>query len=97
MHRFDWFQLDVQRQIVKVQVPADGDDHLPAVQDVLIAHTEEFELVSTESIRGGALHELFFTVRLKPKVEASALIAALRERTAGQRVTVLTGYDQTDL
>ena len=29
MHRFSWFALDVQRQVVKLQVPADGEDGDP--------------------------------------------------------------------
>ncbi|MFD2352137.1 DUF4956 domain-containing protein [Nonomuraea ferruginea] len=64
MHRFDWFQLNVRRQVVKVQVPAD-EDYTHAIQDVLIRHTDEFELVSMESIRGGALTELMYTVKIK--------------------------------
>ncbi|GAA4723245.1 DUF4956 domain-containing protein [Phytohabitans rumicis] len=96
MQRFNWFHLNVQRQVVKIQVPAD-EDYTNEVQDVLIRHTAEFELVSMESIRGGALTELLYTVKLKKATEPGDLIAALRERTFGQRVTILTGYDQTDL
>jgi hypothetical protein len=96
MQRFNWFQLNVQRQVVKVQVPPD-EDYSNDIQDVLIGHTSEFELVSMESIRGGALTELMYTVKLKKGTEPGNLIAALRERTFGQRVTILTGYDQTDL
>jgi uncharacterized membrane protein YhiD involved in acid resistance len=96
MFRFNWFQLNVQRQVVKVQVPTDAD-YTPTIADVLIRYTSEFELVSTESIRGGALTELFYTARLKKGATASELIAALQGRNAGQRVAVLTGYDQTDL
>lgn len=96
MYRFNWFALNVQRQVVKVQIPPDGD-HTAAIQDVLLRHTSEFELVSLESIRGGALTELMYTVRLKKGSEPGELISALSERTSGQRVTVLTGYDQTDL
>lgn len=96
MFRFNWFHLNVQRQVVKVQVPPDGD-YTNTIQDVLVRYTAEFELVSLESIRGGALTELMYTVRLKKGAQVSELIAALSERSAGQRVTVLTGYDQTDL
>lgn len=96
MHRFNWFALNVQRQVVKVQVPSD-DDYTHVIQDVLIQHTDEFELVSMESIRAGALTELMYTVKIKKGGEPSAVIAALRERNHGQSVTVLTGYDQTDL
>ncbi|MEU8002522.1 DUF4956 domain-containing protein [Catellatospora sp. NPDC049111] len=96
MFRFSWFQLSVQRQVVKVQVPPEGD-YTATINDALIAHTTEFELVSMESIRGGALTELMYTVRLKKGSEPGDLIAALSRLTSGQRVTVLTGYDQTDL
>ncbi|MER7419589.1 DUF4956 domain-containing protein [Micromonospora peucetia] len=96
MYRFNWFASQVQRQVVKVQVPPDGD-HTGAIQDVLIRHTSEFELVSMETIRGGALTEIMYTVRLRKGHEPGRLISALSERTSGQRVTVLTGYDQTDL
>ncbi|MEO3772008.1 DUF4956 domain-containing protein [Micromonospora chokoriensis] len=96
MYRFNWFASSIQRQVVKVQVPPDGD-YTANIQDILIAHTSEFELVSMESIRGGALTEMMYTVRLKKGHGPGDLIAALGERTGGQRVTVLTGYDQTDL
>lgn len=96
MQRFNWFHSNVQRQVVKVQVPAD-EDYTTDIQDVLIRHTSEFELVSMESIRGGAITELMYTVKLSKGTEPATLIAALRERTYGQRVTLLTGYDQTDL
>ncbi|MFC8248163.1 MULTISPECIES: DUF4956 domain-containing protein [Streptomyces] len=96
MFKFNWFALSVQRQVVKVQVPA-GEDYSSAIRDVLIRYTTEFELVSTETIRGGALNEVFYTVRMKKGTEPSDLVTALQERTSGQRVTVLTGYDSTDL
>jgi uncharacterized membrane protein YhiD involved in acid resistance len=98
MQRFNWFHLNVTRQVVKVQVPAeDAVDYPQEISDVLIRLTAEFDLVSMESIRGGALTELLYAVRLKKGTTPAALIAALRERNAGQRVAVLTGYDQTDL
>ncbi|MFL1430712.1 MULTISPECIES: DUF4956 domain-containing protein [unclassified Nocardiopsis] len=97
MHRFDWFSLNVQRQVVKVQVPADGGDHAPFVEDVLIRFTDEYELIGTESVRGGSLLEFVYTARLKKGAKPGDLVAALRSVTAGQKATVLTGYDQTDL
>ncbi|MEU4511034.1 DUF4956 domain-containing protein [Nonomuraea wenchangensis] len=96
MHRFNWFALNVRRQVVKVQVPPD-DDYTAAIQDVLVRHTDEFELVSMESIRGGALLELMYTVKIKKGSEPADVISGLRARNHGQAVTVLTGYDQTDL
>ncbi|WP_127781704.1 DUF4956 domain-containing protein [Rhodococcus sp. X156] len=96
MNKFSWFKLDVQRQVVKVQVPPEGA-YAALVEDILIEHCTEHELVSTDSVRSGALTELYFTAQLKKGVKPSELVSALTEVNSGQRVTVLTGYDQTDI
>lgn len=96
MSKFNLFKLDVKRQVVKVQVPPEHE-YSARVEDVLIEFCSEFELVSTESVRSGALHELYYTARLKKGRTGNDLIAALSGVNSGQRVTVLTGYDQTDI
>ncbi|MEU6250209.1 DUF4956 domain-containing protein [Glycomyces sp. NPDC047010] len=96
MYRFNWFAHNVQRQVVKVHVPTD-EDYGDRIDDVLIRNTDEYEQVSIETIRGGALLEYTYTVRLKKGKQPSGLLGELREVTSGQQVTVLTGYDQTDL
>ncbi|MGW6695046.1 DUF4956 domain-containing protein [Rhodococcus sp. NPDC054953] len=96
MNRFSWFKLDVQRQVVKVQVPPE-QEYAALVDDVLIRYCSEFELVSTEAVRSGALNEMYYTAQLKKGRTPAELIAALGAVNTGQRVTVLTGYDQTDI
>tara|TARA_R110000772_G_scaffold161502_8_gene272640 strand:- start:967 stop:1644 length:678 start_codon:yes stop_codon:yes gene_type:complete len=96
MTKLNAFASNIQRQVVKVQIPPEGDfDKL--VEDVLIKLTKSFELVSTETIRSGALLELFYTVELNRGAEPRDLVNKLSEVNTGQRVTVLSGYDQTDL
>ncbi len=96
MERVNWFKLDVRSQILKVQVPA-GNGYSESLNDVLLRYTSQSELVSMESIRAGALTELMYTVRLKPSAKPSDFIDAMQAKTGGQKVTLLTGYDQTDL
>jgi hypothetical protein len=84
MFKFNWFALSVQRQVVKVQVPA-GEDYSSAIRDVLIRYTTEFELVSTETIRGGALNEVFYTVRMKTGTEPGDLVTALQGKHSAGR------------
>lgn len=96
MSKFNLFALDVQRQVVKVQVPPEPE-YAALVEDVLIQFCSEFELVSTESVRSGALNELYYTAQLKKGKKPAELISALSGVNSGQRVTVLTGYDQTDI
>lgn len=96
MSRLNAFASNIQRQVVKVQVPPTGD-HDARVEDVLVQKTKSFDLVSTETVRGGALLELFYTVEMKRGTRPRELVEALRAVNAGQSVTVLSGYDQTDL
>ncbi|MFJ2757991.1 DUF4956 domain-containing protein [Nocardioides sp. NPDC087217] len=96
MNKFNWFKLDVQRQVVKVQVPPEPE-YTAVVEDLMIQHCSDFELVSTESVRAGALIELYYTAQLKKGSSSRELLQALSAVNSGQRVTVLTGYDQTDL
>lgn len=96
MDRFDWFKLDVQSQLVKVQVPPDTD-YTRLLDDVFVRLASRHDLVSAESIRGGALVELLYSVKLKSDTLPTVLLTALQERTGGQKVSVLTGYDRTDL
>ncbi|NLU84680.1 DUF4956 domain-containing protein [Rhodococcus sp. HNM0569] len=96
MYKFSWFKLDVQRQVVKVQVPPEPG-YTNLVEDIMIDYCTDYELVSTESVRSGALNELYYTAQLKKSKKPADLIAALSDINTGQRVTVLTGYDQTDI
>ena len=96
MNRFDWFKLDISSQIVKIQVPPDSD-HGRAFDDVFLRMASRADLVSAESIRGGALVEMMYSVQLKSGTKPTDLLLALQERSGGQKVTVLTGYDRTDL
>jgi hypothetical protein len=94
--KLNLFASSVKRQVVKVQLPPECDFQA-AVEDVLVKQTKSFDLVSTETIRSGALHEVLYTVELGRGVKARDLIAALGTANGGQRVTVLSGYDQTDV
>jgi uncharacterized membrane protein YhiD involved in acid resistance len=96
MERLDWFKVNLQSQVLKVQVPS-GEDFSKAMDDALLRLTDHSELVSLESVRAGALTEMTYTARLKPSTKPAEVIQAFRELTGGQKVTLLTGYDRTDL
>jgi hypothetical protein len=96
MDRFDWYDLPSANQILKVQMPAD-DDSPGRFDDLFVAHTEHAELLSIDSVRGGAMTELVYSVRLKRGVQPQDFLHLVRDRAAGQRVTLLTGYDTSTL
>lgn len=96
MERLDWFKVNLQSQVLKVQVPS-GEDFTKAMDSALLRFTDHSELVSLESVHAGALTEMTYTARLKPSTKPGEVIQAFRELTGGQKVTLLTGYDRTDL
>lgn len=96
MTRLNAFASNIQRQVIKVQVPPEGGFD-KRVEDVLVSKTRSFDLVSTETVRNGALLELFYLVEMNKGLKPGDLVAALTEVNSGQRVTVLSGYDQTDI
>lgn len=94
--RFDLYKHTATTQMLKVQVPPDlGFES--ALDDVLLRHTDESSLVSVESIRGGALNEVTYAIRLKASATISDLLREAREVNGGQNVSILTGYGQNDL
>jgi uncharacterized membrane protein YhiD involved in acid resistance len=97
MDRTNLFALDVQSQVVKVQIPTSGEVQAGDIESSLAAYTDTSELISAESIRGGALTELVYSVKLRSGTDPSDIVDGLRGATGGQKVTVLTGYDRTDL
>jgi len=96
MDRFNWFALDIRSQIIKVQLDPQVDPDT-ALQSTLLSHTDRADLVSVESIRGGALTEVIYSVVLKKSASPTALVNDLRESSGGQKITLLTGYDRSDL
>jgi uncharacterized membrane protein YhiD involved in acid resistance len=96
MNRLNWFALDVQTQIVKVQLPP-GAANRAAIEEVLASNTRSSDLISAESVRAGTMTELLYSVVLKKGASPTALIDLLSPHTSGEPVTVLTGYDRSEL
>ena len=94
--RFDLYRHTANSQILKVQVPSDVafESHLDTL---LVSYTDESSLVAADTIRGGALIEVTYTVRLKKGVAISDLVRDVQAVAGTQSVSVLTGYGQNDL
>ena len=96
MTRFDLYKHTATTQLLKVQVPSDIAFE-SSVDGLLLKYTDESSLVSVDSIRGGALTEVTYSIRPKKNVVLSDLLREAREVNGGQNVSILTGYGQNDL
>lgn len=96
MVRFDLFAQRGGTLVLKVQVPSDSSWET-TLDDVLVRHTTESSLVSVDSTRSGLLTELVYAVRLRPTTTLQAVLRDVQDVNGNQRVSLITGYDSSDL
>jgi uncharacterized membrane protein YhiD involved in acid resistance len=96
MTKFNWFALNNISQILKLQVANDASLE-GMFDDLFLRFTSESDLISIDTVRSGTVTELVYHVVVKKDSQRQDFINALRERTGNQRVSLITGYDTTDL
>ena len=69
------------------------DTREPAFHEWLV----ESRLVAMETVAGGALQELVYTVVLKPKAAPQAFLEAVRKATDNNKVALVMGQQEVDL
>ena len=96
MTRFNWYARPVISQILKVQVPntVEFDQFL---DDLFLQYTSSSELISVDSVHGGMLTELTYSVGLKKQGKIQEFLSEIKKRNGNNRVTLIAGYNSTDL
>ena len=96
MTRFNWYARPTVSQILKVQVPNNAPfDTL--FDSLFIKYTSISELISVDSIRGGMLTELTYSVGLKKQGKIQEFLSEIKKLNGNNRVTLIAGYNSTDL
>jgi len=95
MARFNWYARGAGSQILQVEVPQDVDFGL--FDRLFVQYTGSSELISVDSIQGGTLTELTYTVGLKKQSKVQEFVSAIKKLNGNNRVTLLAGYHGTDL
>lgn len=96
MYRFDRYSRKSSSQILKIQLDTTTDfDTL--FDNVFVKYTSLSELISVDSVRGGALTELVYNVDLKKQEKKQEFLTAIKELNKNLKVTLITGYNTTDL
>lgn len=96
MHKFDWYAKPVTSQILKVQIE-NTLDFDTVFEDLFAKYTLWSELVSMDSVRWGALTELVYSINMDTSVNKQDFIGKIKAINWNQKVTLVTGYNSTDL
>ena len=96
MNRFNWYARSVVSQILKIQVSNDAQfDTL--FDSVFLKYTSTSELISVDSVHNGMLTELTYSVGLKKQGKIQEFLTEIKRLNDNNRVTLIAGYNSTDL
>ncbi len=96
MTRFDWYARRMVSHILKIQLP--NTVEFNALFDKLfLKYTSHSELISVDSIQNGTLIELVYSVGMKKQGKIEEFISEIKKLNNNNRVTLIAGYNSTDL
>ena len=95
LHRFNIGAMEVSEVLLKIHVP-ENLDYERALEPVFYEHLTDHSLLSVETIQGGTLIELVYSVQFKGRDQRSFL-DAVRAVNGNQRVSVLSGAQNVAL
>ena len=94
--RFEIGRMPTSEMLLKVHLP-ENLDHRGAFEPVFYEHLREHTLLSMESVRGGTMLELVYSIHLKPEVSEAKLMEALRAVNGNAKVAILTGQQNINV
>ena len=96
MMRFDWFARDMASQILRVQIP-NGIPFDTLLDDLFLEYTNSSELISVDTVHSGMLTELTYSIGLKKSNRVQEFLTEIRNLNGNNKVTLIAGYNSTDL
>ncbi|MCB9421999.1 MAG: DUF4956 domain-containing protein [Ardenticatenaceae bacterium] len=96
MVRFDWYAREMSSQILRIQVPA-GTPFDTLFDRILVKYTNSSELISADSVQGGLLIELTYSIGLKHSNQVQEFLSEIQKLSGNNKVTLIAGYNGTDL
>jgi uncharacterized membrane protein YhiD involved in acid resistance len=96
MTRFDWYAREMASQILRVQIPSDAFFDSP-FERVLDKHTRSSELISADSVHNGTMTELTYSISMKKSSRIQEFLAEIKKLNGNNEVSLITGYNTTDL
>ena len=96
MTRYNWFAREMSSHVLHIQVP-NGVPFGTLFDGTLAKYTSTSELISADSVHSGMLTELTYSVGLKKSSQVQEFLAEIGNLNGNNRVTLIAGYNGTDL
>jgi uncharacterized membrane protein YhiD involved in acid resistance len=96
MTRFNWYAREMVSQILRVQVP-NGLPFDTLFDNAFLKFTTVSELISVDSVHNGMLTELTYSIGLKKSNQMQDFLSEIKNLNGNNKVTLIAGYNSTDL
>lgn len=96
MTRLNWYSREIASQILRIQLPnATPFDNM--FDQIFLKYTNASELISVDTVHSGMLTELTYSVGLKKSNQVQDFLVEIKKINGNNRVSLITGYNSTDL
>jgi uncharacterized membrane protein YhiD involved in acid resistance len=96
MTRLNWYEREMVSQILRVQVP-NGLTFDKLFDVAFLRYTSSSELISVDSVHGGMLTELTYSIGMKGSGQIQDFLTEIKNLNGNNKVTLIAGYNGTDL
>ena len=96
MTRFNWYAREMSSQILRIQIP-DGAPFYTLFDRAFVRYTSTSELISVDSVHSGMMTELTYSIGMKKSNQIQEFIAEIKNLNGNNKVTLIAGYNGTDL
>jgi hypothetical protein len=96
MTRFNWFARELNNQILRIQVPNEAAFE-SLFDKVFLKYTTASELISVDTVQSGTLADLTYSIGMKKSSQIEDFLAEIRRLNGNNKVTLIAGYNVTDL
>jgi uncharacterized membrane protein YhiD involved in acid resistance len=96
MTRFNWFAREMAAQILRVQIP-NGMSFDSLFDRAFVKYTSASELISVDSVHNGMMTELIYSIGMKKSTQIQEFLAEIKSLNGDNKVTLIAGYNGTDL
>jgi uncharacterized membrane protein YhiD involved in acid resistance len=96
MTRFNWYAREMSGQILRVQVPADAPFDV-LFDKAFLKYTHSSELISADASYNDELTELTYSIGMKKSNQIQEFLTEIKNLNGNHKVSLLAGYNSTDL
>ncbi|OGN89424.1 MAG: DUF4956 domain-containing protein [Chloroflexi bacterium RBG_13_48_10] len=96
MTRFDWFAHEMSSQILRVQVPS-GSPFDSLFEKIFMKYTNTSELISVDTVQSGTMTDLTYSIGMKKSNRIQEFLDEIKLLIGNNKVTLIAGYNSTDL